>query len=113
MLTGDTQDARYMNPTSDAQKQQLFFAPCKNLKTDDMMPAERLFDIENDEGTRAQAVCACVVSCRAPLITHRFAGIPDPVTGKVKKKRQIRISGFGLPAIGIPAHHASLHHFGT
>lgn len=69
------QDARYMNPTSDAQKQQLFFAPCKNLKTDDMMPAERLFDIENDEG------------------------IPDPVTGKVKKKRQIRISGFGLPAI--------------
>jgi hypothetical protein len=40
-----------MNPTSDAQKQQLFFAPCKNLKTDEMMPAERLFDTDNDEGT--------------------------------------------------------------
>jgi hypothetical protein len=64
MLTEDTQDARYMNPTSDAQKQQLFFAPCKNLKTDDMMPAERLFDIENDEGTHAQAVCRACRVCR-------------------------------------------------
>jgi hypothetical protein len=30
------------------------------------------------------------------------------VTGKVKKKRQIRISGFGLPAIGIPTHRTYL-----
>jgi len=69
------QDACYMNPNSDAQKQQLFFAPCKNGKSDELMPAERLFDIENTEE------------------------IPDPVTGKVKKKRQITISGFGLPPI--------------
>lgn len=44
------QDAIHMNPTSDAQKQQLFFAPCKNSKSDEMLPAERYFDIENEEG---------------------------------------------------------------
>lgn len=45
-----------MNATSDAQKQQLFFAPCKNANSDEMLPAERLFDIPNGEGEHKEGL---------------------------------------------------------
>jgi len=43
-------DAKFMNPGSDPQKQQLFFAPCSNLKTGKKMPEEREFSTENVDG---------------------------------------------------------------
>jgi DNA polymerase-1 len=65
-------DAKYMNPNSDAQKQQLFFAPCQNVKTHEDMAHEREFDAENTEG------------------------YIEPGKKAAKKKRPFVITGFGL-----------------
>lgn len=61
-----------MNPNSDAQKQQLFFAPCQNVKTHEDMPHEREFEAENVEG------------------------YIEPGKKAPKKKRPFVITGFGL-----------------
>jgi hypothetical protein len=68
-------DCQYMNPTSDAQKQHLLFAPCINPKTGQEMPEEREFLTENTEGYVE----------------------PDSRSGKPKKKRGFVIRGLGLP----------------
>ncbi len=100
-------DARYMNPSSDAQVQQLFFAPSENIKTGEVMPYERLFDIDNTEGVvlylkitiRTAFLSFSLCSFSSGLVSNLFSGIPDPISGRVKKKRQIRITGFELKPI--------------
>jgi DNA polymerase I len=64
-----------MNPSSDAQKQQLLFAPCRNVKTGAEMPAEREFSRENVE---------------------QYVD-PESKNGKAKKTRPFVIKGLGLP----------------
>eukprot|EP01127_Copromyxa_protea_P021264 TRINITY_DN7269_c0_g1_i1.p1 TRINITY_DN7269_c0_g1~~TRINITY_DN7269_c0_g1_i1.p1 ORF type:complete len:1237 (+),score=291.21 TRINITY_DN7269_c0_g1_i1:29-3739(+) len=43
-------DCKYMNPGSDAQKQQLLFAPTTNVKTGELMPVTRSFKVPNTIG---------------------------------------------------------------
>lgn len=69
-------ECRFMNPGSDAQKQQLLFAPCSNkLDPSKHMPASREFEAENTEGFIEE--------------------------GKkvAKKKRSFTITGLGLPFV--------------
>lgn len=71
-----SEECRFMNPGSDAQKQQLLFAPCTNkLDPSKEMPASREFEAENTEGYIEE--------------------------GKkvAKKKRSFTITGLGLPFI--------------
>lgn len=84
-------DCKYMNPSSDAQKQQLLFAPAKNIRTkydpqlkihslflsllivsSEEMPVERVFKVPNTEG----------------IVTE---GRTKPL-----RDREITIRGFGL-----------------
>ncbi|KAM9986691.1 hypothetical protein ACTFIY_011098 [Dictyostelium cf. discoideum] len=44
-------DAENMNPVSDAQIQQLFFAPVQNKKTKESLPLEKDFECDNLDGT--------------------------------------------------------------
>ena len=69
-------ELRFMNPGSDAQKQQLLFAPCSNkIDPSKSMPATREFETENTEGYIEE--------------------------GKkvAKKKRTFVITGLGLPFV--------------
>ncbi|EFA79328.1 mitochondrial DNA polymerase A [Heterostelium album PN500] len=66
-------NAKYMNPSSDAQIQQLLFAPTKNVKTKEEMPLEREFETENTEGFIEEG------------------------KKKPKKMRPFLLSGLGLP----------------
>ena len=68
-------EARLMNPKSTAQKQQFFFAPARNSKTGEEMPAEREFVTTNDDGFIEE--------------------------GKTKplKSRKFNITGLGIPAV--------------
>lgn len=69
-------ECRFINPGSDAQKQQLLFAPCNNkLDPSKEMPASREFEAENTEGFIEE--------------------------GKkvAKKKRTFTITGLGLPFV--------------
>jgi DNA polymerase-1 len=69
-------ECRFMNPGSDAQKQQLFFAPCVNkIDPSKSMPASREFEAENTDGYIEE--------------------------GKkvAKKKRSFTITGLGLPFV--------------
>lgn len=43
------ENARYMNINSGKQKQQLLFAPCKNIKTGEVMPIDKEFVVDQSE----------------------------------------------------------------
>lgn len=68
-------DALYMNPNSDAQKRQLFFAPYTNSKTNEETPREKVFQVENT------------------------TGFIEEGKKKPKKQRPITLIGCGLPVI--------------
>lgn len=70
-------DAAFMNLESENQKRQFFFAPARNRKTGDLLPVERVFDVENTE--------------------------VDPLVTKPRKKRSIQITGLGLPPVAYTA----------
>ncbi|KAK5576407.1 hypothetical protein RB653_007550 [Dictyostelium firmibasis] len=46
--------AEFMNPDSDAQIQQLFFAPVENKKTKELLPLEKDFECDNLDGSIEQ-----------------------------------------------------------
>jgi len=70
-------DAKFMNMHSDAQKRQLFFAPCVNRKTGERLPVERTFQTENTQQV-----------------------IEEGQT-KAKKKLSFQIRGMGMPSIAL------------
>ena len=72
-------EAHVMNPKSAAQKQQLFFAPCRNSRTREEMPATREFTAENKEG-----------------IIKEGRSAPS-------KNRTFVITGLGIPPVGYNA----------
>ena len=72
-------DAIHMNAESENQKRQFFFAPVRNKKTDELLPAERTFEVENTEQ------------------------VVESAGKKPRKKRTIQISGLGLPPVAFTA----------
>lgn len=66
--------ARRMNPRSQAQKQQLLFAPCVNVRTGATLERARAFKIANTEG------------------------LVEPGKKKALKQRELTITGLGIPA---------------
>ncbi|XP_049849216.1 uncharacterized protein LOC126318245 [Schistocerca gregaria] len=75
-MTVGGEECRWMNPGSDAQKQQLLFAPCVNrLDPNKTMPEERVFETENVDG------------------------YVEDGKKKPKKKRSFTIRGLGLPYV--------------
>lgn len=72
-------DATAMNVGSDNQKRQLLFAPARNKRSGEALPAERKFEVTNTDG----------------FIEHGRS--------KPKKKRPIAIRGLGLPPVSYTA----------
>jgi DNA polymerase-1 len=72
-------EARLMNPKSTAQKQQFFFAPSRNSKTGEEMPAEREFSTENEDG------------------------YVEPGKSKALKTRHFMLRGLGMPPVSFNA----------
>jgi DNA polymerase-1 len=72
-------DAAFMNLESENQKRQFFFAPVCNRKTNELLPAERTFEVENKEPSA------------------------DPQEKRKRKKRSIQITGLGLPPVAYTA----------
>lgn len=79
-----TDEARTPAPSRSVQKQQLFFAPAQNVKTGEMMPRDRVFEVENIEG------------------------IVEEGKKRAKKKRPIVITGIGMPPLEVTASGAQL-----
>ncbi len=72
-------EAHLINPKSTAQKQQLFFAPSVNNKTNEELPAQREFSTENADG-------------------YVEAG-----KSKALKSRTFTITGLGIPPVAYNA----------